>query len=45
VVFVASRDASSDVVHLEPYTWAEATVVLLKGWLDVLGVSDRLEML
>jgi hypothetical protein len=43
VVFVASRGACCNVVHLEPYTWIGATVVLLNGWLEVLGVSDRPE--
>jgi hypothetical protein len=43
VVFIASRGACSDAVHLEPYTWVGATVVLLNCWLEVLGVSDRLE--
>jgi hypothetical protein len=43
VVFVASRGAFRDAVHLEPYTWVGATVVLLNGCLEVLGVSDRPE--
>jgi hypothetical protein len=43
VVFTASRGACSDVVHLEPYTWVGATVILLNGWLEVLGVCDRPE--
>jgi hypothetical protein len=45
VVFVASRGAHRDAVHLEPYTWVGVTVVLLNGWFEVLGVSDRPEML
>jgi hypothetical protein len=44
VVFIASRGACRDAVHLEPYTWVGTTVVLLNGWLEVLGVSDRPEM-
>jgi hypothetical protein len=43
VVFVASRSACGDVVHLEPYTWVGATVVFLNSWLEVFGVSDRPE--
>jgi hypothetical protein len=43
VVFVTSRGACCDVVHLEPYTLVTATVVLLNGWLEVFGVSDRPE--
>jgi hypothetical protein len=43
VVFVASRGACCDAVHLEPYTWVGATVVFLDGWLEVFGVSDRPE--
>jgi hypothetical protein len=43
VVFIASRGICRDVVHLEPYTWAGATVVILNGWLKVLGSSDRPE--
>jgi hypothetical protein len=41
VVFVASRGACCDVVHLEPYTRVGATVELLNGWLEVFGVSDH----
>jgi hypothetical protein len=43
VVFVASRGTRRYAVHFEPYTWVGATVVLLNGWLEVLGVSDRSE--
>jgi hypothetical protein len=43
VIFVASRGARRNVVHLEPYTRVRATVILLNGWFEVLGVSDRLE--
>jgi hypothetical protein len=43
VVFIASRGMCCNAVHLEPYTWVGATVVLLNGWLEVLGVSDRPE--
>jgi hypothetical protein len=31
VVFVASRGAGRDVVHLEPNTWVRATVVFFDG--------------
>jgi hypothetical protein len=44
VVFIGSRGACRDAVHLEPYTQVGATVVLLNGWLEVLGVSDRAKM-
>jgi hypothetical protein len=44
VVFIASRGTRRYAVHLEPYTRVGATVVLLNGWLEVLGVSDRSEM-
>jgi hypothetical protein len=44
VVFIASRGACRDAIHLEPYTWVEAIVILLNGRLKVLGVSDRAEM-
>jgi hypothetical protein len=43
VIFVASRGVCRDAVHLEPSTWVGATVVFFDGWLEVLGVSDRLE--
>jgi hypothetical protein len=43
VVFVASRGTRRYAVHFEPYTWVGATVVLLNGCLEVLGVSDRSE--
>jgi hypothetical protein len=43
VVFVAPIGVCCDVVHLEPYTWVGAIVVLLNGWLEVLGVSNRPE--
>jgi hypothetical protein len=39
VVFVATRGIHRYVVHLEPYTWVRATVVLLNRWLKSLGVS------
>jgi hypothetical protein len=44
VVFITSRGACCNVVHLDPYTWVGATVILLNVWFDVLGVSDRPEM-
>jgi hypothetical protein len=44
VVFVASRGTCRNAVHLEPYTWVGATVILLNGWLEVLGVFDYPEM-
>jgi hypothetical protein len=31
LVFIASRSVCRDAVHLEPYTWVRATVVLLNG--------------
>jgi hypothetical protein len=37
VVFVASRGACCDAINLEPYTWVGATIVLLNGWIEVLG--------
>jgi hypothetical protein len=43
VVFIATRGACCDDVHLEPYTWVGATVILLNGWLKVIRVSDRPE--
>jgi hypothetical protein len=43
VVFIASRGTCRDAVHLEPYTRVRATVVLLKGWFEVFGVSDHPE--
>jgi hypothetical protein len=43
VIFVAYRGARRNVLHLEPYTRVRATVILLNGWFEVLGVSDRLE--
>jgi hypothetical protein len=43
VVFIASRGSCRDAVHLEPYTRIRATVVLLNGWFEVLGASDRPE--
>jgi hypothetical protein len=45
VVFIASRGTRRYAVHLEPYTWVGATVVLLNGWLEVFWVSNRPEML
>jgi hypothetical protein len=45
VVFDASRGTRRYAVHFEPYTWVGATVILLNGWLEVLGVSHRPEML
>jgi hypothetical protein len=44
VVLIASRGTRRYAVHLEPYTQVGATVVLLNGWLEVLGESDRPEM-
>jgi hypothetical protein len=44
VVLIASRGTGRYAVHLEPYTQVGATVVLLNGWLEVLGESDRPEM-
>jgi hypothetical protein len=41
VVFIASRGTCCNVVHLETYTRIRATVVLLNGRFEVLGVSDR----
>jgi uncharacterized membrane protein (UPF0127 family) len=38
VVFIASRGTRCYVVHLEPYTRVRATIILLNGWLEVLGV-------
>jgi hypothetical protein len=43
VVFIASRSAWRNAIHLEPYTWVGVTVVLLYGRFEVLGVSDRPE--
>jgi hypothetical protein len=43
VVFIASRGTCRNAVHLEPYTWVRATVVLLNGCLEVLWISDRPE--
>jgi hypothetical protein len=43
VVFIASRGTRRYAVHLEPYTWVGATVVLLNSWLEVFWVSDRPE--
>jgi hypothetical protein len=43
VVFIASRGTCRNAVHLEPYTWVSAIVVLLNGWFEVFGVSDRTE--
>jgi hypothetical protein len=43
VVFIASRGACRNVVHLEPYTWVRVTVVLLNIRFEVLGVSNRPE--
>jgi hypothetical protein len=43
VIFIAPRGAGRDAVHLEPNTSVGATVVFFDGWLEVLGVSDRLE--
>jgi hypothetical protein len=37
VVFVVSRSACCDVVHLEPYTWVRSTVIFLNDWFEVLG--------
>jgi hypothetical protein len=43
VVFIASRGTHRYAVHLEPYTWVRATVVLLNSWLEVFWASDRPE--
>jgi hypothetical protein len=43
VIFVASRGACRNAVHVEPYTRIRATIVLLNGRFEVLGVSDRPE--
>jgi hypothetical protein len=43
VVFIAAGGTCCNVVHLEPYTWVRATIILLNSWLDVFWVSDRLE--
>jgi hypothetical protein len=40
VVFIASRGTCRNAIHLEPYTWVRATVILLNGWFEVLGVFD-----
>jgi hypothetical protein len=40
VVFIAAGGTCCDAVHLEPYTWVGATVVLLNSWLEVFWVSD-----
>jgi hypothetical protein len=37
VVFIASRGTCRNAIHLEPYTWVGATVVLLNGRFEVLG--------
>jgi hypothetical protein len=39
VIFISSRGTCCYVVHLEPYTWVGATVVLLDSWLEVFWVS------
>jgi hypothetical protein len=44
VVFITSRGACRDAVHLESNTWVGVTVVLLNGRLEVLGVSDHVKM-
>jgi hypothetical protein len=44
VGIIASRGTRRYAVHLEPYTWVGATVVLLNSWLEVFWVSDRPEM-
>jgi hypothetical protein len=43
VVFIAAGGTCCNVVHLEPYTWVRAAVVLLNSWLEVFWVSDRPE--
>jgi hypothetical protein len=43
VVFIAFRGTRRYAIHLEPYTRVGATIVLLNRWLEVLGVSNRLE--
>jgi hypothetical protein len=44
VVFTASRGTCCNAVHLEPYTRVRAIVVLLNSRLEILWVSDHLEM-
>jgi hypothetical protein len=43
VVFIAAGGTCCNVVHLEPYTWVRATIILLNSWLEVFWVSDRPE--
>jgi hypothetical protein len=43
VVFISSRGTCRNAIHLEPYAGIGATVVLLNGRLEVLGVFDRSE--
>jgi hypothetical protein len=43
MVFIAPGGACCNAIHLEPYTWVRATVVLLNDRFEVLGVSNRLE--
>jgi hypothetical protein len=43
VVFIASRGTCRNSIHLEPYAWIRATVVLLNSRLEVLWVPDRPE--
>jgi hypothetical protein len=43
VVFTASKGTCRNAIHLEPYTWVGAIIVLLDGWFEILGVSDRPE--
>jgi hypothetical protein len=41
VVFVGSRGACCDAVHLEPYTWVRATFVLLNSRLEIFQIIRR----
>jgi hypothetical protein len=43
VVFIASRGSCHNAIHLDPYTWVGATIVLLNGRFEVFGVSDHPE--
>jgi hypothetical protein len=37
MVFIASKGACCDVVHLEPDTWVGATIIFFNGGLKSLG--------
>jgi hypothetical protein len=43
MVFIATGGTRCDAIHLQPYAWVGATVVLLNSWLEVFWVSDRPE--